>query len=175
MDRVRDATEVDEKKYSLDADAFAVASKYMDSFISFKNRSIARYEEALQTTPYDNIKFTLKYLIEKETESIKYADTLKKLLSADTLHDVGLRKNKDLQIYDHFEKPEVENIDSGSLRDILMAAIVEDKDMIDRLKIIGIENENTETGKAVAHLINTIINAKNAITDVLLGLDTKEW
>lgn len=175
MDRVKDSTGINEKKQSLETDEFAVASKYTDSFISFKNRSIARYEKAAKTTPFNNVRFTLEYLIEKETDCIKDAEALKGLLGANMLRDVEVKENDDLQIYDHLEKLTPENIDNSSLRDILRVAITEDKEMIDRLKIIGIENENTETGKAVTHLINTIINAKNAITNVLLGLDAGEW
>jgi hypothetical protein len=175
MDAVRDLPKEGSKEQYSEANELAVASKYVDSFISFKVRSVKRYKEIMESTPYDNMKRNLGYLIGKEEECIGEAKALKELIDEGMLEGLKLRKERDMQIYDHFESTPLKNLDGSSFRDILKAAISDDKEMIDRLSIVSIENADTKVGKAAEHLISSIIASKNIITSVLLSFDSNEW
>ncbi|MCL4404537.1 MAG: hypothetical protein M1544_02160 [Candidatus Marsarchaeota archaeon] len=171
--------EHDKDKGSTKADAVdevAVALKYVDSFINLKEKEISIYGKIAQETPYANIKHNIGFVIEKETECLSDARSLKSLL-----RDGGIEKtepvdrNIDLQVYDHMENPGINNVDKDSIKDILRVAINGDKEMVDRLSIISEENRGTLIGTAAEHMINNTIKAKNAVTDLLFSLERGDW
>ena len=152
-----------------------VALRHIDSFIKFKEHRRIEYNRIAKDTPSNSIRLNLEYIMSRENECLKEARELRNIIESDRLGEVKLRKTKDFQVYDHFERQNLDEVDTLNIKDILMAALAEDKDMIDRLKLLAVEYIGTRTENAAKHLMNSIIGAKNDITDRLLKLEQWDW
>lgn len=152
-----------------------VALKHIDSFIKFKERRITEYNKIANETSYDNIKFNIMYIMSRENKCLEDAVKLRDVIENDRLSEIKLRKTTDFQVYDHLEGQELEEANASSMGDILRAALTEDKDMVDRLKLLAVEYAGTNTEEVAKHLMDSIISAKNDITDRLLKLEHGDW
>ncbi|MEM0201799.1 MAG: hypothetical protein QXR73_01305, partial [Candidatus Micrarchaeaceae archaeon] len=163
MEMHKNPTESDHKSISNMKDQ-DVAIRFVDNFIKFKERRIAEYKKVADGTPYDNVWFNIEYIMSKENKCLEEAKKLRSAIDKDGLDDIKLRRTENYQIYDHLEGQELEEANTKSITDILKAALAEDKDMIDRLKLISVEYNGTHAEKAAEHLMNSIVDAKNGIT-----------
>ncbi|MEM0154857.1 MAG: hypothetical protein QW814_03440 [Methanothrix sp.] len=152
-----------------------VAIRLVDNFIKFKERRIAEYKKVADWTPYDNVRFNIRYIMSKENKCLEEAKKLRNAIVNGGLDDIKLRRTEDYQVYDHIEGQELEEANTKSINDILKAALAEDKDMIDRLTLISVEYSGTHAEKAAKHLMSSIVDAKNGITDLLFGLEHGDW
>jgi hypothetical protein len=152
------------------------ALRHIDGFIMSKGRRIAEYKKITENTPYDSVRSSIENIILREKECLEESRSFRNMVELDRLGEIKLRKTKDLQTYSHLAGAEwLEGSAAAGIRNILVAAITEDEDMISKLKLLAEEYLGTVTEKAAKHLMDSIISAKKDIAGRLLKLEQGGW